>query len=114
MFIEWLAVPIGVICGAVVLFCVYILARRKAEKTGERPLIVFIRVLAVFMLFHGLGLALVTPCVWLGASTVFGLMPAEESGWMAYFTVVGVVIVLISGGVLCWTGLWPRAEQPPA
>jgi hypothetical protein len=112
MIIEWVAAPIGLLCGALVLYCVYLLAVRKAQKTGERPLVVFFRVLAVFMLLHGLGLAFITPGVWFAASTFIGPLPAEDAGMMAYFTVVGFVVVIVSVGVLCWTGLFPRVDRP--
>jgi hypothetical protein len=111
MPVEWIAVPVGLLAGGIALLGLYLLARKKALKSGERPGVVFLRCIAFLGLVHGLGLALFTPCVLGGASLLFGPIPVEDRDWMIAFTLAGLVFVFFSGLALRWTGWFPQAAR---
>src|SRR5262245_32130789 len=82
MAVEWVAVTAGIVCGAVALGGLYVLAGRKAVKTGERAPLIFVWGLSLLSLMHGLGLCLVTSALWAGASLLVGPIPEPERQFM--------------------------------
>jgi hypothetical protein len=107
-----IAISVGVFGGVVALVGLYLLARTAALKSGERPAVCFVRVLAFLALVHGLGLVLVSACVLVAVPALVAPLPPDDHRWIVRFMVAGVVFVLSAGVVLRWTGWFPtRLKQ---
>jgi hypothetical protein len=111
MTLETVLVSIGWLGGAGLLVCLYLHAARKARKTGERPVVLFLRCLAVFSLFHGAGLSLVTAVVLFATPALVAQLPATDHAWMLWMVGAGCVFLAAGGLVLCWTGWFPAARR---
>jgi hypothetical protein len=101
MNLEWLAITVAVLCGALVLVGLYLLALRIVARSGGSAFALFVRCLSIFSLMHGLGLCLVTGVVLSGADLVLGPIPEEDRLWMERFILAGLPFVLVGG-----VGLW--------
>jgi hypothetical protein len=109
---ETMAVASGVVCGAMLLVLLYVLAARKAATTGQHPVVLYLWVLSLFAVGHGIVLAVSTPLVFVG-STLFGQLPQEDWDWMWYVVRAGVVFILVGGGVLLsLRGRWRPRPVP--
>jgi hypothetical protein len=103
MAVEWVAVAVGIVGGAMALGGLSVLAGRKAAKTGERALLVFVWGLSFLSLVHGLGLCLVTAAVWAGAPLLVGPIPEPERQFMGRMILAGVAFVVIGAvGLRVW------------
>jgi hypothetical protein len=111
MIAEWMAIPAGVLGGALFLVGLWLLARRRALKSAERAGVVFLRSVSFLALVHGVGLVLVTACVLFSVPLFFGPIAAEDREWMVRFIVAGVVLVIVAGAALRRTGWFPRARR---
>lgn len=111
MIADWIAIPAGVLGGALFLVGLLLLARKRALKSAERAGLVFLRSLAFLAFVHGVGLVFVTACVLVSVPLFFGPIAAEDREWMFRFIVAGVVLVIVAGAALHWTGWFPRARR---
>jgi hypothetical protein len=108
---NWMAIPAGVLGGALFLVGLWLLARKRALKFAERAGVVFLRSVAFLAFVHGVGLVLVTACVLFSGCLFFGTIAAEDRAWMIWFIIAGVVLVILAGATLRWTGWFPRARR---
>jgi drug/metabolite transporter (DMT)-like permease len=111
MNVEWVAIVAGVIGGALALLGLYLLAAKKAAKTGERAFTTFVWGLSLLSLMHGIGLCIVTAVVWAGASSLDGPIPETDCRFMGLMILAGIVFVFL-GGMGLWTRRPPAADRP--
>jgi hypothetical protein len=97
MNVEQLAIAAGILGGAIALVGLYLLASKKAAKTGEQAIIVFVWSLSLLSLLHGLALCLITAVVWLGASLLVGTGLEIDYRFMGMMILAGVVFLFIGG-----------------
>jgi hypothetical protein len=115
MDVVWLCVAAGIVGGAAALAGLYLLAARKAARSGERALTVFLRVLFAFSLLHGLSLVLVAGVMWLVAPLFLGPIPAADRDAMEHmFIPAGLACVLVGGVGLRFTWRSAAAKRPPS
>jgi hypothetical protein len=107
MTLEWIATAAGLVAGAVALAGLYVLAKRKATKTGERAGVVFVWALSFLALVHGLGLCLVTAAVWGAVALFVDPLPESERQLMGRMILAGL-------GSVCIGALGLQVRRRPA
>jgi hypothetical protein len=113
MSAEWFAIAAGILGGAMALRGLYVLASRKAAKTGERASLVFLWALSFLFLVHGLGLCVITALVWSGAA-LFGVpLPEPERLLMKRMMLSGIVSVVFAA-IGLQARRRPAAGNPPS
>jgi hypothetical protein len=101
MDVQVLANAAALAGAALFLVPLYQLAVKKAARSGERALTVFVRALSLLSLVHGLGLCLITAAVLLGVPLLLGPLPAHDRRWMGEVILAGFGLACLGG-----IGLW--------
>jgi hypothetical protein len=113
MGVEWLGIAAGVLAGAAGLRGLYVLARRKAAKTGERASLVFVWSLSLLFLAPGLGLCLFPALVWGGAALFAVPIPESERLLWSRMMLAGMASVVF-GAIGVQSRRHPAAAWPPS
>src|SRR5262249_21306814 len=111
MDLEWIAIAAGIVGGALFFLGLYLLAIRKAAKSGERAFVIFMRGVLFLALMHGLGLVVVTGAVLFCVPLLLGQIPEADCDFMEWMILAGLVLVCIGGVGLRFTWWTAKAER---